>query len=133
MLITSSLFKSLSFNSYFSGILAGTIGIGGGLVINPVLLKAGLRPKIAASVSSVIVLFTSLSTTSQFIIAGAINFHFAIFIIVVSGFGSLVGNFIFKRIMEKYNKPSLIVWVLFFLLGASAIILPVLGGLKILN
>jgi len=38
-LINSTLFKSLALNSYVAGILAGTLGIGGGLVINPVLLK----------------------------------------------------------------------------------------------
>lgn len=122
----------MSFNAYLSGILAGTIGIGGGLVINPVLLKAGIKPRIAAAVSSVVVLFTSLSTTSQFIIAGAINVKFAIFIIFASACGSMVGNFLFKEIMKKYNKPSLIVWILFFLLAASGIILPILGGRKIL-
>lgn len=34
----------LFFNSYFSGVLAGALGIGGGLVINPVLLKEGIAP-----------------------------------------------------------------------------------------
>jgi len=34
--------------------------------------------------------------------------------------------------MKKYNKPSFVVWILFGLIGASAIILPILGGFKIL-
>lgn len=51
-------------NTLIAGILAGTLGIGGGLVINPILLKEGLRPQIAAGVSSLVVLFTSLSTTT---------------------------------------------------------------------
>ena len=38
------LFEILMIDSYVSGILAGTLGIGGGLVINPVLLKEGIAP-----------------------------------------------------------------------------------------
>ena len=58
------LFEWLLINSYISGILAGTLGIVGELVINPILLKEGIAPQIAAAVSSCIVLFTSLSTTT---------------------------------------------------------------------
>ncbi len=60
----TKLMKNLFFTSYFAGILAGTLGLGGGLVINPVLLKQGFLPEIAAGISGVVVLFTSLSTTS---------------------------------------------------------------------
>ena len=35
--------------------------------------------------------------------------------------------------MEKYNKPSLLVWILFGLLLGSGIVLPIIGGIKILN
>ena len=42
--INSNLMHRLFFNSYFSGVLAGSLGIGGGLVINPVLLKEGIPP-----------------------------------------------------------------------------------------
>lgn len=56
--------EDLFFNSYFSGVLAGALGIGGGLVINPVLLKEGIPPQIAAAISSCVVLATSLSTTT---------------------------------------------------------------------
>lgn len=62
--VNSHLFRRLMPNTFISGVLAGTLGIGGGLVINPVLLKEGLDPQIAAGVSSVVVLFTSMSTTT---------------------------------------------------------------------
>ena len=42
--INSHLFRRLMPNTFISGVLAGTLGIGGGLVINPVLLKEGLSP-----------------------------------------------------------------------------------------
>jgi uncharacterized membrane protein YfcA len=59
--------------SYASGVGAGTLGIGGGMIINPVLLSMGFLTEVAAAVAGFSVLFTSSSTTSQFAIAGAID------------------------------------------------------------
>jgi uncharacterized membrane protein YfcA len=59
--------------SYASGVGAGTLGIGGGMIINPVLLSMGFLTEVAAGVAGFSVLFTSSSTTSQFAIAGAID------------------------------------------------------------
>ncbi len=101
-------------------------------MINPVLLGQNIPPEVAAAVSSTIVLFTSMSTTSQFIVAGAFDLNFAVYIIAVSAVGSVIGNFVLKRVLAYYDKPSIVVWILFVLLGLSGIILPILGGLKIL-
>ena len=124
---------NLFYNSYLAGILAGTLGIGGGLVINPVLLKQGFIPEVSAAISGVVVLFTSLSTTSQFLIAGAFNFYHAGFIIILSSIGSFIGNMVIDRLVKSYKKPSFIVWILFLLMLASAVVLPIVGGFKILD
>jgi len=65
----------LLFASYGSGIGAGTLGIGGGMIMNPVLLSMGFLTEVAAAVAGFSVLFTSSSTTSQFAIAGAIDIN----------------------------------------------------------
>lgn len=65
----------LLFLSYLAGIGAGTLGIGGGMIINPILLSMGFLTEVAAGVAGFSVLFTSSSTTSQFAIAGAININ----------------------------------------------------------
>lgn len=67
--------KTLLGYSYVSGIGAGLLGIGGGMIINPVMIDLGYITEVSAAISGFSVLWTSSSTTSQFIIAGAINFH----------------------------------------------------------
>lgn len=129
--VTPTLLYKLFINTYVAGILAGTLGIGGGMVINPVLLKEKFSPEVSAAVSGFVVFFTSLSTTTQFIIAGAFDLEFAFFIFIFSGIGSFIGNVVFKRVLKYYNKPSILVWVLFLLLGLSACILPPVGAFKI--
>lgn len=51
-----------------SGLMAGLLGIGGGLIIGPLLLDLGLHPIISTATSNFMVLFTASSTSIQFII-----------------------------------------------------------------
>ena len=56
-----------------AGVLAGLLGIGGGLVKGPLPLELGMRPQAAAATSGFMVLFTASSTTLQFLLAGALR------------------------------------------------------------
>jgi len=49
-----------------SGILAGLLGIGGGLILGPLLLELGLHPIVSTATTNFLVLFTSSSTSIQF-------------------------------------------------------------------
>ncbi len=118
--------------SYIAGIISGSLGVGGGIVINPLLLKHNYTPDESAAISGFIVLFTSLSTSTQFLIAGAFNFKIAILVLILSGIGSLMGYFILRKLIDYYKKPSLIVWMLFGLLFISFLSMPLLGLKKML-
>ena len=56
------------FYGFFAGLLAGLLGIGGGTILGPLLLEIGLHPVVSTSTSNFLVLFTSSSTSIQFIL-----------------------------------------------------------------
>jgi len=60
---------TLKFDSMaaITGCLAGLVGIGGGLIFSPFYLMMGVEPAIAVATSSTCVLFTSSSTTLQYL------------------------------------------------------------------
>ena len=53
-----------------TGVLAGLLGIGGGLIFSPVLLLLQLDPVVAVATSSACVVYTSSATTLQFLLLG---------------------------------------------------------------
>lgn len=116
--------------SYSGGIGAGTLGLGGGMIMNPVFLSMGVPTEIAACVAGFSVLFTASATTSQFIIAGAINFTQTFIFLIFSAIGSLAGNFLILRSVDKYNRPSILIWILFSILVVAALVLPAMGIYK---
>ena len=61
--------------SFISGVMAGLLGIGGGLIIGPLLLELGMHPIVSTATSNFMVVFTSSSTSIQFIIFVCINLN----------------------------------------------------------
>ena len=55
----------------FAGVMAGLLGIGGGIIKGPILLIGmGLLPDVQSATTAFMILFTSSATTLQFAIAG---------------------------------------------------------------
>jgi len=72
----TKLFIKLPFYSFASGCMAGLLGIGGGLILGPLLLQLNIHPVVSTATSNFLVLFTSSSTSIQFIILVNILCHF---------------------------------------------------------
>ncbi|CAK9115858.1 unnamed protein product [Durusdinium trenchii] len=61
-----------SLMSVTTGCLAGFVGIGGGLIFSPYFLLMGLDPAVAVATSSTCVIYTSSSTTFQYLLTDRI-------------------------------------------------------------
>ena len=60
--------------AFLSGMAAGFLGIGGGLVLGPLLLDLGLHPLVSSATCNFLVVFISSSTALQFMFA--VNFYY---------------------------------------------------------
>lgn len=114
----------LSIASYFSGFLAGNLGIGGGLVLYPLLLGNGFDARTSTAVSNLSVLFSSTSTTFQFVIAGAISFRLAWVLMVFSLVGAILGQLFLTHLVKKYRRPSIIIWTILIVMVISGLAFP---------
>lgn len=73
-----------------TGCLAGLVGIGGGLILSPFFLLYGVEPSVAVATSSTCVIFTSSSTTLQYLLIDRIQ----VFLSVFYGSSNLIASFI---------------------------------------
>ena len=107
------------------GIASGLLGIGGGLVMAPLLLEIGLAPEAASATSSLLVMFTSSSTTLQFLVHGMLKMDYAGLLFGISMLASCTGIFFINSLIKKYNRSSIIVFALATAIGISTVLLPV--------
>ena len=110
--------------SFFGGTMAGLLGIGGGLIFGPLLLELGLNPIVSTATSNFLVLFTSSSTSLQFILLGTMNFHYGFVCTICSTIGSYVGTVAIQRLLEKTGRASILIFSMALVEGVSSVCIP---------
>jgi uncharacterized membrane protein YfcA len=87
---------------FLGGVASGLFGVGGGVIIVPILIVFFYVPiHFAVATSMFAMIFTSLSGVGQHALLGNINLEFSLLIGLGSIFGALVGAQICKRISGK--------------------------------
>ena len=130
---TNKTIIKLCLTGLLAGFIAGVIGIGGGVVLGPILLDLGIHPVVATVTTNMLVLITSSSTTFQFILFKMLNLEYGIFCIIFSALGSYCGTFLVNNYVKKTGKQSFIVLVLFCVVIISAVVLPLSSFINIIN
>lgn len=88
--------------SFFGGLASGLLGIGGGLLVVPILTFAmGMSIHLATATSMFTMIFTSISGVVQHYQASHINFETALLLALGAVFGAQVGAYTSKRISSK--------------------------------
>lgn len=119
--------------AFFCGIMAGLLGIGGGLILGPLLLDLGIHPLVSTATSNFLVLFTSSSTSLQFILLGMMNYNYGLVCTICSTIGSYVGTIVIQRLMEKTGRNSVLIFSLVFVLAVSTVFIPFHTFLEIIK
>jgi uncharacterized membrane protein YfcA len=130
---STNLFIKFPLYAFISGVMAGLLGIGGGLILGPLLLELGLHPIVSTATSNFLVLFTSSSTSLQFILLGMMNFDYGIACTVASTVGSFVGTIVIQNIVKRTKRNSYLIFTLALVLGISTIFVPAHTLLKMIS
>ncbi len=87
---------------FFGGIASGLLGIGGGVVIVPVMtLILSIPIHIAVATSMLTMIVTSIAGVGQHVALGHINWEFALLLASGSVLGAQVGSFASKKLSAK--------------------------------
>lgn len=115
------------------GVLAGMIGIAGGLILIPIMLAYGIRPEQAAATSSFMIFFTSSTAILQFFSSNLVHPQYGIVVLCIAFVGSFTGVTIVKKLIEKVNRPSIIVLILGSIMALAGVVIPIYGTTKIIE
>lgn len=80
------------FGSFFAGILGALSGLGGGIVITPLLVFIlGVDIRYAIGTSLIAVIATSIGSSSAYVEKGYTNIHAALFLVTATTIGAICG------------------------------------------
>ena len=111
--------------TYFTGLIAGSLGVGGGLILNPLFIAFGLLPEVSTASCNAFVFMSSFSSFLQFYMAGVMSSSDSLIYFSISLIGSAAGIFGIKKLTDYYKRTSILVLTLGMLLGIVGIIIPI--------
>ena len=117
--------------SSLAGVAAGLLGIGGGMVVGPLMLEMGMLPTVSAATSAFMILFTSSSTVVQFLLLGMCRLDYTLWYGAIGMLGTAVGQKVAGFYMRKYKRQSIIIFALGLIIGLSALVMGLVGGLAV--
>jgi len=92
----------------FAGFFAGMFGIGGGIVKGPLMLAMGVHPAVGSATSASMILFTSFTATTSFVVFGLLLPDYAPVCLVVGFVATLAGQLGLSYLMRKAQRNSYI-------------------------
>ena len=110
------------------GALAAILGMGGGVVMGPLLLTLQVHPLATAATSTVMILFSSSAAMLSFAVNGDINAQYAYIYGPCNFLSSLAGVFIIGRIVRKNGKSFVVVMLLACIMATGAMASAVFAG-----
>jgi len=114
----------------FTGCLAGLVGIGGGLIFSPFFLIMGVEPAVAVATSSTCVIFTSSSTSMQYLLTDRVIMSLTVVYGVVNLIASYAGTSFTHFLQDKFaTRKSYISLIV----GAGVFISMVLSIIKLVS
>jgi hypothetical protein len=108
--------------SVATGLLAGLVGVGGGLILSPFFLLTGMEPAVAVGTSATCVLFTSSSTTMQYLFTDRVIMSLALVYGIVTLAASFLGTCLVHIIQDKFARKSYITFIVALGVGISAVL-----------
>ena len=105
-----------------AGIVSSSLGIGGGMITNPIFYYLGLDPKESSCTSNFLIITTAVASTFLFSFAGQLNWTFTICIGIPCALAALVGSFFILQYINRTGRSSILIIIMEYFLVASLFI-----------
>ena len=116
--------KKVGRAAFKAGFLGALLGIGGGIVLNPIWLVMGFTPEEVTSTAVLSIFFLSMTSVLMVLLAGALTSQEFIFFFLISFLGSYMISEALRAVVRKFERPSIMLFVLISVLGLALITLP---------
>ena len=116
-----------------AGIVAGLVGVGGGMLLGPLMLQMGVLPQVSAATTGTMILLTSSSAAALLLTAGHSPLDYSLAFGLVTMVGAYLGKRVVSLLVKRFQCASLIVLVLGGLISASVAAIGTAGVLDLLE
>lgn len=89
---------------FTGGWVAGALGLGGGVIFNPLLLSMGVPAKVSSATGMYLITFSKIVTCVIYFLYGELVIDYALWAALVSVLGSIAGLATINWYMKKFGR-----------------------------
>eukprot|EP00658_Telonema_sp_P-2_P027662 TRINITY_DN21329_c0_g1_i3.p1 TRINITY_DN21329_c0_g1~~TRINITY_DN21329_c0_g1_i3.p1 ORF type:complete len:464 (-),score=127.55 TRINITY_DN21329_c0_g1_i3:180-1571(-) len=114
-----------------AGAMGGMLGIGGGMIMGPLLLELGMLAETTAATSATTVLLTAASGTFQETLLGMMLYQRGVWYFSLGAISTLIGQVGVNHIVRRYKMSALIVVMVVVVMALSMVMMTWVGLVQI--
>lgn len=119
--------------AFGGGFLGGLLGLGGGVIMSPVLLEVGMHSESVQATTAVIVFLSSSLATIQFVLLSQIIWHYALWYSFVTVVATILGQHLCEVYVRRTGRYSFITLSIAGVLLFSLVALSIVGAIKVME
>lgn len=112
---------------FFAGMCAGLFGIGGGIINGPLMLELGVLPGVASATTACMILLTSTTAATTFLVFGLVQLDYATRLFWVGVFATAVGQLGMSWLIKKSGRPSYVAFSIGAVVSLSTVLMGIHG------
>jgi len=103
----------------FAGIVSSSLGIGGGMITNPVFFGLGMDSKQSSCTSNFLIIVTAIASSFIFVLSGQLNIVYSLNMGALCTAAAFVGSFFILKYINRTGKSSILLVIMEYFLIAS--------------
>merc|ERR1719158_1560751 len=119
--------------STVAGFLGGFLGIGGGIIMGPLLLELGMTAEANQATTAMFVFLSSSLATIQFVVLGKTMPDFVIWFTTWVTVFTFVGQTGIDYLLRKYKRSSFIILSIAGIIAGSLVMMSLIGFYEVYN
>merc|ERR1719235_1308052 len=116
-----------------AGFLGGFLGIGGGIIMGPMLIELGMTNEANQATTATFVFLSSSLATIQFIVLGKTMPQYVVWFTMWVVISTFVGQTAIDWVLRKYQRSSVIVLSIAGIIAGSLVMMSIIGCMDIIN
>ena len=88
------------------GVLAALLGIGGGMVVGPLLLEFKYPTPVVTATTAFMLLFTASATVGQYLYLGKIRWELALWYVCMGLLASVLGQGLLAAVIRRFKSST---------------------------
>lgn len=117
--------------STVAGFLGGFLGIGGGIIMGPLLLELGMLPEASQATTAAFVFLSSSLATIQFVVLGKAMPEYAFWFTTWVILSTFVGQTAVDYVLRRWQRASLIVLSIAAIIAGSLVMMTAIGAVDV--